>query len=147
MAMIHRRKTGHWARRRRSVTIIEIVMAIVILAISMPTLMTAFVEASMQTIQPSLASVASFLATDRMEEIIARRYRATDGYDAVTAANFPAENPVSGFTRYARTVTVTFVNSSLATVGSDQGYKKVRVTVSWNSGAESIAIERIFANF
>lgn len=133
--------------QRRAVTIIEIVMAIVILSISMPALMSAFVESSHATIQPTLAGVASFLATERMEEIVARRYRATDGYDAVTEANFPAENPVTGFTGYTRAVTVTYVNSALATVGSDQGYKKARVTVTWSNGSESLSIERIFGNF
>jgi hypothetical protein len=132
---------------RFSSTIIEVVMAVVILSVALPPLMVSFVEASIQSIYPANASVASFLVIERMEEIIARRYRQTDGYQAVTAANFPAEAPVSGFPGFSRSVTVSYTGASLAPAGSDQGYKKVRVAVTWNGGAEQIAIERVFADF
>ncbi|MBK8268360.1 MAG: hypothetical protein IPK83_08680 [Planctomycetes bacterium] len=134
-------------RSRRATTIIEIVMAIIILAVSVPPLMSAFSQSALNTIHPANAATAAFLATERMEEIVARRYRATDGYAAVTTANFPNESSITNFARFSRTVSVSFVNASLASVGSDQGYKLVRVTVSWNSGAKSVVVERVFANF
>ncbi|HWL94705.1 MAG TPA: hypothetical protein VNT79_14380 [Phycisphaerae bacterium] len=130
---------------RRAATIIEIVMALIILGVAMPTLMNSFVDASSQTVKPTLATIGSFLATERMEEIIGRRYRADDGYGAMTTANFPNESPISGFPAFSRTVTVSYVNSALAGVGGDQGYKLVRVRVTWSGGA--VAIERIFADF
>lgn len=135
------------ATRRRGITIIEVVAAIVILSIALPPLMQAFADASTQTIQPSLAAVGSFLAIDKMEEIVARRYRGTTGYAAITSANFPAESPVTGFNNFSRTVNISFVDNTFGAVGSDQGYKKVEVVVSWNSGAESISIEHVFADF
>ena len=137
------------ARRlsRRSTTIIEVVTALMILGVALPPLMRSFADASIQTVYPSNAAVASYLAVDRMEEIIARRYRGTDGYLSVTTANFPNESPVPGFAIFNRTVAVAFVNSSLAAVGSDQGYKKVTVTVTWESGARKITIEHLFADF
>ena len=132
---------------RRGATVIELVACIMILAVALPSLLKTFAEASMKSMHPANEAMASFLAIDRMEEIVARRYRGTDGYSAVTTANFPNESPVSGFTGFTRSVTVTTVTSSLAGSGSDVGYKKVRVTVSWNSGANSLVIERIFADF
>jgi hypothetical protein len=134
-------------RRRKATSIIEIVMAIIILAVSVPPLMSAFTQSAHNTIHPTNATIASFLATERMEEIVARRYRATDGYANVTTANFPNEASVTNFTRFARSVTVSYVNSALASVGSDQGYKLVRVTVTWNSGTKSVVEERVFADF
>ncbi len=132
---------------RRCTTIIEVVMALAVLSISLPPLMVAFANAATQGILPSNATVASFLAVGRMEEIVARRYRGTDGYSAITTANFPAESPVTGYTMFNRTVAVDYVTPTLAAAGSDQGYKKVTVTVSWNSGAQRIRIERVFADF
>lgn len=132
-------------RLRRSATIIEIVAAIVILGVAMPTLMSAFGDAAVQSIGPYQRGIASLLAIERMEEIVARRYRGTDGYSAITTANFPSESPVSGFATFDRSVTVTFTNAALATVGSDQGYKLVRVNVQ--GGGEEIEIERLFADF
>lgn len=128
-------------------TIIEVVMAIVILSIALPPLIASFAEASMQSVYPANAAVASFLAIERMEEIVARRYRASDGYTAITSAAFPAETPVTGFSGFNRSVTVTYTNAALAMVGSDQGYKKVRVTVTWGGGANQIVIEHVFADF
>jgi len=133
-------------------------MAMVILSIAMPPMIGAFIDASHQSIKPSFATVASFLATERMEEIIARRYRDNTGYDAIeTTINFPAENPVPNipvesllppkFSFFSRSVTVTFTDAALVAVGSDLGYKKVRVSVTWNNGADEIFIERVFANF
>ncbi len=132
---------------RRAATIIEIVAAIVILSIALPPLISSFADAALQSIHPSQAVVASFLATERMEEMIARRNRASDGYAALTTANYPSEAPVSGFAGYNRTVTISFVDDQLAAQPGDVGYKLVRVTVDWNGGANEILLERVFANY
>jgi Tfp pilus assembly protein PilV len=133
---------------RRSTTIIEVVTAIVILSVALPALVSAFTESSRQTIFPSNAAVGSFLAIEKMEEIMARRYRGSDGYSAITTANFPAESPVSGFAIFNRSVAISYVTSSLAASGTDQGYKKVTVTVTWNDGgARTQSIEHVFADF
>ncbi len=132
-------------RLRRSATIIEVVAAIVILSVALPTLMGSFADAARQSIGPYQRGIASLLAIERMEQIIARRYRGTDGYSAVTTANFPNESPVSGFPAFARSVTVTYTDESLGPVGSDEGYKRVRVRVQ--GAGEMIDIERVFADF
>jgi hypothetical protein len=137
----------HRRIQRSSATIIEVVMAIVILSVALPPMVSAFTDASMQSVYPINAATASYLAIERMEEIVARRYRGTDGYAAVSVANFPAESPISGFPAFTRSVTVTYVNAALSTVGTDQGYKKVRVTVTWNGGVGQIVVERVFGNF
>lgn len=132
---------------KRGTTIIEAVTAMVILSIALPALMSAFADSSRQTIFPSNAAVGSFLAIEKMEEIMARRYRGTDGYSAITSANFPAESPVTGFSYFNRSVTISYVTSALAASGTDQGYKKVTVTVTWNGGTQTQSIEHVFADF
>jgi hypothetical protein len=149
-----RRPQGANATRpasRTGTTIIEIVMAVTILGVALPPLIAAYAEASRQTVFPAQATVASFLLTERMEEIVARRYRGASGtqasYNAIAAANFPDEVPIAGFPMYERRVTVTEVDRSLNPVGSPVGYKKVRVVVRWNSGADQMFLERVFAEF
>ncbi|OWY73240.1 hypothetical protein B7486_02525 [cyanobacterium TDX16] len=135
---------------RLGATIIELAMCIVILAVALPPLMSSFIEASNQSILPVRESSASFLVVERMEAVIARRYRGTDGYSALTVptvAEFPDESPVSGFSAYSRSVRVSYVNSDLSAAVSDQGYKLVTVTVTWDGGASQLVIERVFANF
>ncbi len=126
-------------------------MAIVILSVALPPLISAFADASMQSILPVNEATASFLAIDRMEEIVARRYAGTlnsvAGYDAITTANYPAESPVAGFAGYARQVTITPVDETLNPAGSELHNKLVRVTVTWNSGSDQLVIERLFSDF
>ena len=133
--------------RHRGTTIIELVMAIVILGVGLPPLMMAFAESARQSIEPVNATIASFLATERMENVIARRYKNSAGYDAVTAANFPAEIPVAGFTGFNRTVTFAELDSALNASGAPLGYRLVTVTVTWNGGANEISIDRLFSDF
>lgn len=154
--MIMRRRT------RRAATIIEVAMAMVILSVALPSLISSFIDASVQSITPSETTVASFLAIERMEEIVARRYRGIDGsgddgYDALAPvspstppAGFSDESPVSGFSRYSRTVRVAYmdyVGGALVEVGSDEGIKRVRVTVAWNGGARQLVMEHLFADY
>lgn len=135
-------------RRRRSATIIEAVAAVVILGVALPPLMQAFGEGTRQSIYPTNATIASFLAIERMEEVIARRFKSSTGYADLTATNFPDESPVSGFSRFNRTVTFSEVTSSLAPSGSAVGYRKARVTVTWTAGGGGVlVIERVFADF
>lgn len=135
----------------RAATIIEIAMAIVILSVALPPLVGAFADASMQSILPVNEAIASFLAIDRMEEMVARRYAGTldgvTGYDAITTANYPSESPVTGFSRFDRQVTVTLVDKDLNPAGSELHYKLVRVTVTWNGGSDQLVIERVLADF
>lgn len=137
--------------RRQAVTIIEVVMALVILSIALPPMVASFADASRQSIRPSNATVASFLAIDKMEEVIARRYQATDGY-AQLNSKAGTESAVTGFTLFSRTTVVETISidhstGAITVVGSDQGYKRVKVTVSWNGGAEKMVVEHIFTDF
>ncbi len=134
-------------QRRRGATVIELAICMVILGIALPPLVGAFADASRQSMEPAANTVAGFLAIERMEQMVARRYRGTDGYSQITEANFPAESPVTGFSDFSRSVTVSLVDSNLTPTGSDQGYKKVRVTVTWQGGTRSLVIERVFAEF
>jgi Tfp pilus assembly protein PilV len=132
-------------RLRRGTTIIEIAICMMILGVALPPLVTAFADAARQSAQPVGSTIASLLAIEKMEQIVARRYQGTDGYDNVTTVNFPNETPVTGFAGFNRSVTVNYVTSNIAASGSDVGYKLVRITVSW--GGQSLFIERIFARF
>lgn len=146
--------------KHRAATIIEVAMAMVILSVALPPLISTFTDAAAQSITPSETTIASFLVIERMEEVVARRYRGIDvsgddGYDALTVtpsppADFPDESPVTGFPRFNRTVRVSYVDyvsGTLVSAGSDQGYKLVRVSVTWNGGADELAIEHIFADY
>src|SRR5262249_26161880 len=131
--------------KRRGLTLIEVTFALVILSIGLAPMMKALTDGASQTIDTTQASVASFLVTERMEQIVAARYRAVGGYSLVTAASFPDETPVSGFSAFNRTATIQEVAASdLSTAQSGSGIKRVTVTVTWRSAARQMALTRIF---
>jgi prepilin-type N-terminal cleavage/methylation domain-containing protein len=111
-------------RRRRGMTLIEVMIALVILTgalLGMGKFITSFSHA---TSDGALSSVASDLVLDRLETIKgSNSYVALDGY-AVT------ETAITGFTGYKRVTQVT------RTLDGTQDYKAITVTVS-NAGLSS----------
>ena len=132
--------------KRRAVTLLDVVAALVILSVALPPLVGAMAESAQQSIRSTYTTVASFLATERMEEITARRNQA-GGYAQVVAANFPAETPVSGYPNYSRSVAITEVAADLTTPQSGSGLKKVVVTVQWDGGTRQVKVAHLFADY
>lgn len=104
-------------------------MAIVILSIAVVPMMLAVEASSKDQVTPIMVSRARWLATERLEEIIADRNSETRGYDYVVSGNYPAETPVTSDPDFARRVNIAETGADLQTAGS--GYKVVTVTVSW----------------
>src|SRR5687768_11605020 len=113
----------------RSFTLIETVAAIVIMAVAIPPMMWAIRHAHIQRVNPMMASKARWLATEKLEDVIADRHSTTRGYGYLIAANYPSENPVAGFANFNRSVSFTETAGDLVSPGT--GYRRATVTVSW----------------
>ena len=108
----------------------------VILSIAVPTMFWTLREAHAKRANTVLASRARWLATEKLEDIIADRHGTNRGYSYLTGANYPNEPSVSGFANYSRTVAFTETEADLSTAGS--GYMTVDVAVSWtDAGADA----------
>ena len=116
-------------RSRTGFTLVETVAAVIILAIAIPPMLWSIRQAQIQRVNPMMVSKARWLATEKLEDIVADRNSSTRGYGYVVAGNYPVENPVAGYTGFTRTVAITETAADLVTVGT--GYKKVTVTVTW----------------
>jgi prepilin-type N-terminal cleavage/methylation domain-containing protein len=141
---------------RRAFTLIETVMAIIILAVGVPPMLWAVSQAQNDRANPVLFSRARWLAVEKLEDIIADRHSATRGYsylrDHETGAQnwYPDENPgdISGYPGYGRTVTMNEKEADLATDGT--GYMVVDVAVTWtdtNNNAQSLAISTVLTEY
>ena len=115
--------------RRAGFTLIETIAAIVILAIALPPMLFAVRDAHVQRVNPMLASQARWLATEKLEDILADRHSDTRGYDYLTGGNYPAEPSVSGFPAFSRSVTFAETEADLSSPGD--GYMTVTVHMSW----------------
>ncbi len=89
---------------QRGFTLVEVLVAAAIVTVALTAVAGGFqyalgvVEASRQH------TTAIFLATERLEQVKAK---ALVEFEAVTTANFPAENPVIGSPQYRRVVDIT----------------------------------------
>lgn len=136
------------ARRPRGFTLIETIAAILVLSIAVPPLLWSIRQAHIQRVNPMLASKARWLATEKLEDIVADRHSTTRGYGYLVAGNYPAESPVAGYTGFTRTVSFVQTNADLVTAGS--GYMKATVTVSWTdatSTARSLSIATVVTDY
>mgnify|MGYP000100215833 CR=1 FL=1 len=132
---------------RRSLTLIEVTLGVVVLGFCLVPVVKGFADGARGTIDTTQSSVAGFLVTERMEQIIAARYRNSSGYGNLTASSYTNEPSVSGFSTFARSVEITEVGADLATPEADSGIKRVTVTVSWNGGAKRMQLVRLFTDY
>jgi prepilin-type N-terminal cleavage/methylation domain-containing protein len=133
---------------QRGFTIIEGVIALVILAIALPAMLWAVRLAHLGRIAPVLTSRARWLATEKLEDIIADRHSAARGYGYLVAGNYAAESPVTGFPGFSRSVAFNMTGPDLVSAGT--GYKKVTVTVGWTDGAgaaQALAVSTVVTDY
>lgn len=114
---------------RRAFTLIEAIAAMVILSVALPPMLWAVRDASLRRVGPVQVSRARFLATERLEEVIADRHSPSRGYAWVATARYAAEAEVDGFPGFARSTRVMETGAGLS--GAGTGYKTAIVTVTW----------------
>lgn len=129
-------------------TLIEAIIAIVILSVAMPALLMATSDAQRRRADPVMAARARWLAAERLEDVIADRHSATRGYAYIASGNYPDESPVPGFAGFSRSVSIVETGSMLT--GSGQGCKTIVVTVTYagESGAErSLSLSTVLTDY
>jgi len=94
------------ARPGSGFTLIEVVLILVIAAVSLLPLSMLFATTSIRSGDAHHATVAAQLAEARMEEIAADKNSPTRGFSYLTAANYPPETPVQAFPGYSRSVSI-----------------------------------------
>lgn len=136
------------AVRARGLTIIEAVVALIIIATLVPPTLIIITDAHAQRGAPILASRARWLVTEKLEDIIADRHSSSRGYSYVQDASYPDEDPVSGFTGFSRSTSITETGDDLVTAGT--GCKRIIVTVSWidpRAGAQTLSLQTVVTSF
>src|SRR5262245_26809654 len=131
--------------RRRGFTMMETISAVIILTIAVPPMMWALRESYRQRANPVLFSKGTWLAREKLEDVIADRHSTTNtsadpclsttfGYDSLAACNSrynaEAAGTISGYPQFSRSVSFAETKADLSSAGG--GYKKISITVGWN---------------
>ena len=134
--------TGHAGER--GFTLVETIAALVILAIAVPPMMFALRQATVDRIDPIRFSQARWLATERLEDLIADRHSTTRGYDYLSESHYPFEPALTSNPAFARRVHITETGPDLRTPGD--GYKTATVTLTWTDSkgrAQSLQVATV----
>ncbi len=120
---------------RNGFTLIEAIVAIVVLSVAMPSMMWSIREAQMNRANPVLSSRARWLAVSKLEDVIADRHSVTRGYDYLITGNYPDEPSIAGYNGFSRRVLLDETTVDLVTPGD--GYMIATVEVAWTDAGGS----------
>lgn len=115
-------------------SLFEVTLAVVILGIVGLPLVVMFVNASSRSGEGYLISTATFLAQEKMEQIMADRFSPGRGFDYIVSSNYSVENPVTGYGGFSRSVAIA-ADSTYDGVS----YRTVTVTVA-NSAISDLSV-------
>lgn len=124
-----RMRATHAPSQGGGFTLIETIAAIVIVAVAIPAMMWTLAEAQRQRIDPVMTSRATWLATEKLEDVIADRHAPTRGWPHLTEANYPDESSIDDFPGFSRRVRFKETGPDLESAGT--GYMIVTVTIEW----------------
>ena len=117
---------------KQGFTLIEATLAIAVLLIGILT-MVQFFPFSLSIITESQdASIATTAALTKIEELLATAY---DDLDAGTIESKQklSNDPENFLFPFSRQTVVTYIDDDLNEIGTDQGLKKITVSVYWRS--------------
>lgn len=133
---------------RRAFSLIDAIAAVVIISLVVPASVVAMSDASVQRAASVRLTQARWLASEKLEDILADRASATRGYTSIASANYPSESTISSFPGFSRSVTITENGPTLS--GGGTGYKTVVVRVSWvapRSGTQTLSLSTVVTSY
>ena len=121
----------------RGFTLIELVVAIVVISIAVSGLLVTFSNIIRATVQPEVINISTHLAEQEMERETALRFS--------SVANVASTNFGGSFSAYSFQVAVSAVPAALANDPGMANYKQVLVTVTHTSGV-SLSLTSVVTN-
>jgi type II secretory pathway pseudopilin PulG len=134
--------------RTNAFTLVEAIVAIVVLSIALPAILSAMSTAHTHRAASTMASTARWLASEKLEDLIADGHSPSLGYSSLVNSNYPAEPSVSGFASFSRSVSIIETGPDLVTAGT--GYKRLVVTVGFADDrgvARQLTLETVLTEY
>jgi len=132
-------------------SLIEIIITLVVLSIAMVGVFTVFSIGMQVSANPQLIDQATQLAQEKMDTVMGDRMNSARGFNYIIPGNYSAENPVTGFAAFNRSVNIFCVtaidlNTNAGAPPCASGYTHVTVTVS-NAAIGSVTVQGLVTNY
>lgn len=120
-------------KNRQGFSALEALFAVMLLGLGFYGFLTMFSNTTSDTINDEYALVASRLASEKIEQLVANK--ASTGYASISNGTF-AENVNHNSQSFTRKTVIRYVDAGDLTTTSvaDTGYKRVDVDVEWDAG-------------
>lgn len=129
---------------QRGFGLLEVVLSTMILSVGLLGGFMVIQNATARSVQGDMNTLATGLANDKMEDVLADKE--FKGYGYLEAENYPAEDLDHGFTRIVDVVEVD--PQDLQTPVSGSGLKRIEVTVDWgDEAAETVKISTLLTDY
>ena len=126
--------------RNRALSLIEVVLAIIILGLAVPPLMIQLNTAVTAQVSATVQMTSAQLVSERLGEIQAACTDTSRGYATIDATNYPTESNAAGIIGYTRQTKIREVSTAdYTTAAPGSGVKRIRVTVSDPRGNPLVA--------
>jgi type II secretory pathway pseudopilin PulG len=131
---------------RRALSLVELIIAIVILGLALPPLVIQVGNGVRQQAAALVQQTLTQLAAERIWEIATDHANPTRGYAYITEAAYPAESAPRGLAGYTRQTTIIEVSpADYVTPQVGSGIKRFRIVVT-GLGNHSLTIESMVTN-
>lgn len=137
-------------RNEHGTTLVESVLSIMVMLVGLLGSVMLMHNTSLANVNSKFQMLASQLAQERLEEIIADNFQQAQQFDYVVNQNYPDENIDYRSTvgLFTRNVNVIEVADDLATPLPGSSVKRVTVVVSWGTlPHERVAVTTLVTNY
>lgn len=134
--------------KRRGFSLVEAIAGILVMSIAVPPMILAVSDAQIRRAGITQASRARWLATERLEDMIADRHSSTRGYDYLHASNYTDESDIQDAPGFTRRVQIAETGPDLVTPGA--GYKHLTVMIDWvdpEQGPTTLSISTVVTDY
>jgi Tfp pilus assembly protein PilV len=131
-------------RNQKGLSMLEAVLGVLVISVGFLGMIPLMTSATANTLSSDHNVTSTFLGEELAETLIAdKRFR---GYNYIVNANYPAQQMTGNLSQYRRSVNITEVNATdLTTPQAGSGYKRIDVTVTWNS-TQSVLTTTLLTN-
>lgn len=129
-------------------SLLENILATVLVAIGLMGGLLALQNSTLHTVNSDLSSIATQLANEKVEAILADKEYL--GYDYLVAeSNYPTEQLADDLSGFERTVTIMEVSAEdMTTPEEGSGVKKVNVVVNWgNKDYQTVSVTTLVTDY